>query len=586
MSQSPGLRPTGKAKLTCGCLLVLILAAGACATQSTWMPFAQPLLGQYIGPLPTQVAVPGVPPGQPTFPPAVQPTLAARATVPSAVPTTRPAQTTSAPTSAPLPTAVALPPGAPEVWVGIVNYAPYHDVVGAAASTGPTNGVRIVIYDLTNLEERQCDWVQNKAPDQYFPPLPDKDKTDPMWRQAPAGVQKVLASTHSSTVLCPGTDVKLWIGQSAGNDVIVGRPGVNTINDICLRPIAGTAFGSVSEGFVKTLCKSAGLTVRDFRPENDADPAREAWRADQSIPSVVLWEPVATEATDCKNSPTTCVQGAEYKLTSKVFFGIFDVWMAKTGDYSDGIYLAMLSTYQFQDFAISDPEKAYNLIVDYVKAHKELDGILSGYNSIVDWAADRDGEALMTWRDNLTFASIAKDIPASRLHDIQEIFKPTYLPTYKRGAAKPFEVPNVSADSLFDTRYILKLKDDPRIQRLNALPTTRPVLTQYAPPGDKTKVILNYDYLDVKFVGSTNQLDGATKAQDELAIKVVPILKLTPFVFSINYTPDAVGQARAQIVQNLLTQILAVPANRVVLTPSSGTSGSVTYTLLGSSGAQ
>ena len=245
----------------------------------------------------------------------------------------------------------------------------------------------------------------------------------------------------------------------------------------------------------------------------------------------------------------------------------------------------MISYFQFQDYAFQNSEDAYNTELAYGQAHPEVMGAFKDYNTFGDVDADRSGEAQLNFRDNLTFATIAKDVAVQRIHEIQDTFRcvPNVwcFPTFKRNINEPVQVPNVTPDSIWDTRYILAIKDDPRIQALSATSSTRPVLTNYAPPATGTTIMGFYAPSSFAFQNGSATFVAPFGAQDQMNAGVVPILKLTPFNFNITYASDGLAQLRMQAIKEMLRN-LGVPDNRVTTTQDPAASaGTLSYTLVG-----
>jgi hypothetical protein len=113
------------------------------------------------------------------------------------------------------------------------------------------------------------------------------------------GGYDALATTVDATRKC-GADVAIGIpiGQSAGNDAIVVKPGVETWNDVFEHAVAFTGY-SVSEYMACFASHTANAPLQQPVRFDDAAGAVDAWinaGAEQNIQSVVAWEPEVSRA--------------------------------------------------------------------------------------------------------------------------------------------------------------------------------------------------------------------------------------------------------------------------------------------------
>lgn len=114
-----------------------------------------------------------------------------------------------------------------------------------------------------------------------------------------SGEYDALATTLDATRKCGGgVRVGIPIGQSAGNDAIVVKPGVTTWTEIFDHAIAFTGY-SVSEYMACFASHTAAAPLRYPVRFDDAAAAVDAWiesGVEQDISAVVAWEPEVSRA--------------------------------------------------------------------------------------------------------------------------------------------------------------------------------------------------------------------------------------------------------------------------------------------------
>lgn len=136
-----------------------------------------------------------------------------------------------------------------------------------------------------------------------------------------AGEYDALATTIDATRKCgQGVVAAIPIGQSAGNDAIVVKPGVDTWSEIFDFAIAYTGY-SVSEYMACFASHTAAAPIRQQVRADDAAQAVDMWinsGPEQDIASVVAWEPEVSRALES-------VPGSEVILSSRDVRILWDV---------------------------------------------------------------------------------------------------------------------------------------------------------------------------------------------------------------------------------------------------------------------
>ena len=136
-----------------------------------------------------------------------------------------------------------------------------------------------------------------------------------------AGDYEALATTLDATRKCgEGVVMAIPVGQSAGNDKIIVKQGVDTWNNVFEHAVAFTD-ASVSQYMACFASHAANQPIRQAVPFGDAAEAVDAFinsGAEQNIQSVVAWEPEATRALQT-------VPGSKVLLSSKNVRILWDV---------------------------------------------------------------------------------------------------------------------------------------------------------------------------------------------------------------------------------------------------------------------
>lgn len=218
-----------------------------------------------------------------------------------------------------------------------------------------------------------------------------------------AGEYQALATTLDATRKCgPGAAVAIPIGQSAGNDAIVVKPGVETWNDIFEHAVAFTGY-SVSEYMACFASHSANAAIALPVRTDDAAAAVDAWineGAEQNILSVVAWEPELSRALEA-------VPGSRAILSSRDVRILWDVLQVGSAQFAENPapYQAFARAYYaaLKDLTQS-PDAALARIVEWAGDDPARLALLTTTDPAA-FRADLDREAFATLRD----ASILMD---------------------------------------------------------------------------------------------------------------------------------------------------------------------------------
>ena len=212
-----------------------------------------------------------------------------------------------------------------------------------------------------------------------------------------SGSVEALATTLDATRKC-GEAVALGIpiGQSAGNDAIVVKPGVDTWAQIFEHAIAFTD-GSVSEYMACFASHSASRPIDLAQRYDDASEAVDAWinsGAEQNILSVVAWEPEVARA-------LAAVPGSRAILSSSEVRILWDVIeFSRTGVERDAEAYQAFTTAYYQALSelIRDPGRAFDRIREWADADPSRAALLT-VETREDFLAELDNEAFATLRD-------------------------------------------------------------------------------------------------------------------------------------------------------------------------------------------
>jgi len=211
------------------------------------------------------------------------------------------------------------------------------------------------------------------------------------------GDYEALATTLDATRKCgEGVVMAIPLGQSAGNDKIIVKPGVETWNDVFEHSVAFTD-ASVSQYMACFASHSANQPIRLAEPFGDAAEAVDAFinsGAEQNIQSVVAWEPEATRALQK-------VPGSRVILSSKDVRILWDVIeFSKDRVSKDTAPFTAFTKAYYQ--ALQDLTRDKASTVARIADWQGREGSAPGLVTTTDLAAfttDMDNEAFATLRD-------------------------------------------------------------------------------------------------------------------------------------------------------------------------------------------
>lgn len=231
--------------------------------------------------------------------------------------------------------------------------------------------------------------------DVYAPEL-DLDE-DGQCNALKSGEFDALATTLDATRKCgEGVAVAIPIGQSAGNDAIVVKPGVGTWNEVFEHAVGFTGY-SVSEYMACFASHTASQPMKLPVRYDDASEAVDAWLnsgPEQDIQSIVVWEPEVTRA-------LSSLEGSKVLLSSRDVRILWDVIefpvAAATGDPVP--FAAFTSAYYraLKDLTL-DPQGSLAAITRWAADDEGRQALLTTTDPR-DFLADLDNEAFATLRD-------------------------------------------------------------------------------------------------------------------------------------------------------------------------------------------
>jgi len=212
-----------------------------------------------------------------------------------------------------------------------------------------------------------------------------------------SGAYHALATTVDATRKCGrGVAVGVPIGQSAGNDAIVVKAGVETWNDVFEHAIAFTGF-SVSEYLACFASHTASEPLRQPQRYADAGIAVTEWAssgAEQNILSVVAWEPEVSRGLET-------VPGSRVILSSRDVRILWDVveFSSQLVEREPEAYHAFTRAYYRALLDLSRrPREALAAITEWA-ADDEARLALVTTTDFAEFEADLDNEAFATLRD-------------------------------------------------------------------------------------------------------------------------------------------------------------------------------------------
>ena len=261
------------------------------------------------------------------------------------------------------------------------------------------------------------------------------------------GVYQALATTVDATRKCgEGVAVGIPVGQSAGNDAIIVKPGVETWNDIFEHAVAFTGY-SVSEYMACFASHSANQPMKLPLRYDDAGAAVDAWinsGAEQNILSVVAWEPEASRA-------LATVPESRVILSSKDVRVLWDVIELATAQ-------AQADPKPFEAFT----RAYYQALVDLTR---DPDAALA---RIVAWAGDDPGrQALLATTDAAEFRRQLDKEAFATLRDAAQLMQNRQTLLNRLDEAAFYwqycnvEVPAVaSAEALILPQFVTQAHDD------------------------------------------------------------------------------------------------------------------------------
>jgi hypothetical protein len=265
-----------------------------------------------------------------------------------------------------------------------------------------------------------------------------------------SGSYDALATTLDAVRKCgPGVAVGVPIGQSAGNDAIVAKAGIETWQGIFDHAIAFTG-GSVSEYMACFASHTANAPIRVPVPSDDAAAAVDDWinsGVEQDIASVVAWEPEVERA-------LAAVEGSHVILSSKDVRILWDVveFSRLRVDADPAAFEAFTRAYYASLLDLSsNPDAALDRILAWSDGDDARQALLTTEEAAT-FRADLDREAFATLRDA---AQLMEEKATLRNRLEESAFYWRYC-----GAAVP-DVPDL--DTLIADTFVLAARAEPAL---------------------------------------------------------------------------------------------------------------------------
>ncbi len=271
------------------------------------------------------------------------------------------------------------PPGSPTFRVLTLAYTPYLATLALMDARGfmERRGYDLQLVDVYGAdvsldEEQQCQAVTS-------------------------GEYEALATTLDATRKCgTGVAIGIPVGQSAGNDAIIVKAGVQTWNDVFERAVAFTGY-SVSEYMACFASHTANQPMKLALRYDDAAAAVDAWLnsgAEQDIQSVVAWQPEVDRA-------LAEMPGSRIILSSEDVRILWDVIEFSQLRMEEDEAAFQAFTYAYYEALLDlsrDPRGAFEAIQNWAANNPERQALVTT-DSASDFVADLENEAFATLRD-------------------------------------------------------------------------------------------------------------------------------------------------------------------------------------------
>jgi hypothetical protein len=261
------------------------------------------------------------------------------------------------------------------------------------------------------------------------------------------GEYDALATTLDATRKCgAGVAVGIPIGQSAGNDAIVVKSGVNTWNDVFEHAVGFTGY-SVSEYMACFASHTANQPMKLPVRFDDASEAVDAWLnagPEQDIQSIVVWQPEVARA-------LSSLEGSRELLSSRdvrILWDVLEFSRARVQQDPAAFHAFTRAYYRALKDLTDDPAGALTAIVAWAGDDEGRQALLTTTDPS-EFLADLDNEAFATLRD----AGFLMDDLETLGHRLDEAaFYWTYCGV---------EVPEVAAvGALIAPEFVLAARDE------------------------------------------------------------------------------------------------------------------------------
>jgi hypothetical protein len=210
------------------------------------------------------------------------------------------------------------------------------------------------------------------------------------------GAYDALATTLDATRKCgPGAEVAIPIGQSAGNDAIVVKAGVETWSDIFDHAIAFTG-GSVSEYMACFASHTAGVPMQFPVALDDASDAVDAWleAGERPVLSVVAWEPEVSRALAAQPDAEVILSSRDVRI----LWDVINFSTTKAEADPEAFHAFTEAYYESLRDLTRDPRAAMASIREWAEGDPDREALLT-VTADEDFVADLELEAFATLRD-------------------------------------------------------------------------------------------------------------------------------------------------------------------------------------------
>ncbi|WP_437592114.1 ABC transporter substrate-binding protein [Sorangium sp. So ce1000] len=224
----------------------------------------------------------------------------------------------------------------------------------------------------------------------------------------------------------PDVRVVLYLGQTAGADVIMARPEIEKISDLKGKRIAAKT-GALGEMLVSEMLERSGLAIDDVTLVNASETDVIPFLSNNTIQAAHTWEPYATQAAK---------SGAKAIFSSKETPGLFADFAMFRGaalrDRPDDVRAFIRAWFQAVEFWQAHPQEGNEIIAKALKIPAS-DISTDGYEflsleEVRQRLAPNNDPTALAPLVNKHIDFLVQDGQLGRRPDIDNIFDSSFLP--------------------------------------------------------------------------------------------------------------------------------------------------------------